>query len=363
MISTAEPHTENRRRPSAETTELRPVNPLADPEWDRLAGRHTEAGIFHTGAWARVLHSTYGHQPFYLACYQNGNMAALVPLMEVRSCLTGRRAVSVPFADFCGPLLFEGCERGRLMNSLTTLAAERRWRHVEFRGGERLQPQATPSVSFYAHTLDLTKGPERLFDGLESSVRRAVRKSENNKLVAEIRSDEEAVLTFYRLHCRTRRRHGLPPQPLEFFRSIHREIIGPGMGAVVLVSLEQTPVSAFIFLYWGRQAVYKFGACDERLQELRGNNLAMWTGLRYLTDRGCASLDLGRTSAGNAGLRHFKLGWGAAEIPLNYFRYNVRAAAWTRSRDNASGRHNAIFSRLPLSLNRLIGAALYPHLD
>ena len=32
-------------------------------------------------------------------------------------------------------------------------------------------------------------------------------------------------------------------------------------------------------------------------------------------------------------------------------------------RDHASGFHNTLFARLPLALNRLMGAMLYPHLD
>ena len=80
------------------------INPLAGSRWDDLASIHPDQTIFHHSAWARVLVETYGHQPFYLNVSVDGADAALVPLMEVRSCITGCRGVSLPFSDFAGPL-------------------------------------------------------------------------------------------------------------------------------------------------------------------------------------------------------------------------------------------------------------------
>ena len=83
----------------------------------------------------------------------------------------------------------------------------------------------------------------------------------------------------------------------------------------------------------------------------------------YLAENEIATLHLGRTSPLNEGLRRFKLGWGATEEPIEYFRFDMRSNDWTASRDRTSGIHNAIFSKTPLILNRLVGAAIYPHLD
>ena len=121
------------------------------------------------------------------------------------------------------------------------------------------------------------------------------------------------MLEFYRLHVRTRRRHGLPPQPASFVLKIHDEIIKPGLGFVVLASKGSRPVAAAVFLNKGKKAVYKFGASDERHQDLRGNNLVMWEAIQFLAQGGFDTLHLGRTSFGNEGLRRFKLAWGTVE--------------------------------------------------
>jgi hypothetical protein len=123
------------------------------------------------------------------------------------------------------------------------------------------------------------------------------------------------------------------------------------------------PVAAAVFLQFGKKAVYKFGASDFRVQALRGNNLVMWEAIRVLAENGVESLHFGRTSLDNEGLRRFKLSWGTQEEKLEYLKLDTATGIWVSGRDATSGFHTAVFSRLPLALNRLAGAVIYPHLD
>lgn len=339
------------------------VDPTAEPAWDRWVAGHPLAGPFHGSAWARVLVRTYGHQPLYVLLHRAGRPAALLPVMEVDSPLTGRRGVCLPFADLCAPLVFGRPDPRMMLDVLVRLGHERGWSHLEVRGAAGLPSEAPPSVSFFAHELDLSPGPERVWSGFDSSVRRAVRKAEREQVSVEVRTDGEAVSAFCQLHARSRRRHGLPPQPRRFFDAIREEMFDSGLGSVVLASREGAPVAAAVFLQAGPRAVYKFGASDERDQASRANNLAMWKGLQWLMSRGVTSLHFGRTSCSQEGLRRYKRGWGASESTLHYHKLALPSTTWVRDRDRAAGLHTRVFSHLPLSLNRLLGAALYPHLD
>jgi hypothetical protein len=349
---------------SARSVEVRIVDPCGDPNWDRLVLSHSAVNIFHRTAWAKVLCKTYGHRPIYLHLYRGGQLIALVPMMEVTSPFTGRRGVSLPFSDFCEPLLFAECRPDSLMEALLELGRERRWRYFELRGGKEMLPEcAVAAEKYFSHKLDLTVGLNELFARFQSPVRRAIRKAENAGLTAEVSRAWEAVMDFYKLHARTRRRHGLPPQPLSFFRNIHEEIVRTDLGFVVLAKMGPKPVAAAVFLHSGEAALYKFGASDERLQELRGNNLVMWAGIQQLLKKGLKTLYFGRTSTGDEGLRRFKLCWGSEEGPIEYFRFALRRQAWEVDRQNGFGLHNQLFGRLPLVVNRLAGALLYSHLD
>jgi CelD/BcsL family acetyltransferase involved in cellulose biosynthesis len=352
-------------RSSLQTIDVATVDPLYDPtNWDRLVYSHPDFNFFHTAAWTKVLCKTYGHIPLFLHVTHAGKSLALLPFMEINSPFTGRRGVSLPFSDFCEPLVFGRWGQEALIEVLLQLGRSRKWRYFELRGGRKTLPaSAAASIKYYGHKLDLTVGVEGLFARFESSARRAIRKAEKSGLAVEAANTYEAMQDFYQLHVRTRRRHGLPPQPWSFFLNIHEEVIRAGLGFITLVKSGARLVAAAVFFYSGGTALYKFGASDERIQELRGNNLVMWEGIKRLAGIGLKTLHFGRTSLSKDGLRRFKLSWGTEEEMIEYFRFAIGPDVWVNSRDNAHAFHNRLFCRLPLPINRLAGALIYPHLD
>ena len=193
------------------------VDPLTDPSWDESIAEHPEATVFHRSSWARVLHESYGHTPCYLRVLDQGKRVALVPLMEVKSLITGCRGVSLPFSDFSPVLLFENCRPSAVLQQLKRIAKERSWKYIELRGNSMVEASATPSVSFHGHTLSLIPDENVLYSGFASSVKRALRKANRSDLKIEITQSREAVEKYYQLHVANRRRQGLPPQPKAFF--------------------------------------------------------------------------------------------------------------------------------------------------
>jgi CelD/BcsL family acetyltransferase involved in cellulose biosynthesis len=351
-------------RPRPHVTEMRIVDPLCDPNWDHLVLSHPNHNFFHRAAWAKVLWKTYGHKPIYIRFCRERELVALVPLMEVASPFTGRRGVSLPFSDFCRPLVFTQWRQESLMLRLLELGRKRKWRYFELRGGrENFPASAAASEKYYGHKLDLSTGIENLFARFKEPVRRAVRKAEKSGLSVEATNTREAMLDFYRLHVRNRRRHGVPPQPLSFFLNIHDEIMRADLGFVIVGKLGTRPVAAAIFFHSGEGALFKFGASDERTQEFRGNNLVMWEAIKRLVGKGLKTLHFGRTSVSNDGLRRFKLSWGTEEEVIEYFRFALGRDMWVNSYRNASEFHNQLFRKLPLAVNRLAGTLIYPHLD
>ena len=337
------------------------INPLQRADWDRQLAGHREATFFHTTAWARVLAETYGFTPMYLVAAGGDGFSGVLPLMEVDSWLTGRRGVGLPFTDECEPLGGDNETFQNLFQGALKLGRERRWKYVECRGGERFFPGAPPSLVHYTHCLNLSADEKSIFAGLYGPVRRAVRKAEKEGVTVEVSRDLAAVKFFYALLVKTRKRHGLPPQPFSFFENIYRHILRQNMGVVVLAHKAHTPLSAAVFLKRGDQAIYKYGASDERFQQWRGNNLVMWEAIKWCGRQGLRRLHLGRTSLGNAGLRKFKLGWGAEEGRIAYFKFDVRRGRFVVERDETEGWHNRAFRSAPALVSRLAGRLLYRH--
>ena len=359
------PGVQTERSASTLASEDRPVivNPLKRPDWDALVAAHSRSTVFHGSGWARVLVETYGHVPLYVCRFDEGRLAEALPLMEVSSWLTGRRGVSLPFADSCGPICEQNADGRDLYRKAVECGRERKWKYLECRNFDSAWDEAKPSLEFYGHVIDLGVGAERLFKGLDSSTRRGVRKAEAAGLKVEFSSDAESIRTYYDLHCQTRRRHGLPPQPFKFFENIQRYMLGPGKGFVAISKFEGQPASAAVFFYHGKDALYKFGASNFSMQQHRPNNLMMWESMRRCAEEGLSSLNLGRSSLSNDGLRRFKLSLGAAEEKLQYVKYDFLSKQFVADVDRVEGWFNRVFGRLPLPMLRLAGASLYPHLS
>lgn len=339
------------------------LDPLKYPEWDSLLANHPEGCFFHGTAWARVLQNTYGHRPFYFCRISEQHLLSALPVMEVASPLTGRRGVALPFSDFCPALN----ESQTLDEDLVAKAMEQgrknQWRYLEFRGARPVWPDCVPSMQFHSHIIDLEPGRDQLFHRFNDSVRRGIRKAEKAGLQIEFGDTLEAMEKFYALHCLTRRRHGLPPQPFHFFQNIATHILQKGQGFIATALSGNRPVAASVFFHNGPKAIYKFGASDFAFQEMRPNNFVMWHAIRHCLDLGMAELHLGRTSLNNGGLRRFKLGLGSREETLFYFKYDFVKQTFVGGIDRAKSWANYFFGLLPLPLLRLSGRLLYPHLS
>jgi hypothetical protein len=337
------------------------VNPSQHPDWDAQVKSHPNFSLFHSAAWAKVLESTYGYRPVYFTTSAGNNLQSLLPVMEVDSWLTGRRGIALPFTDDCEPFCPDGAVFKELFQGAVEFGKSRGWKYLESRGGRKFFDGTAASLSFYGHSLDLIPSEEKLFARLESSVRRAIRKAEKDGVTVEISQALGAMKVFYSLQCKTRKKHGLPPQPFSFFLNIHKHILSQNLGMVALASWRKTPIAASVYFQLGDRAIYKYGASDEAFQHLRGTNLVMWEAIKWHLRNGAKKLHLGRTSMANEGLRRFKLGWGAAEQKIEYVKYDLRNNRFVVDADESSGWHNQLFSVMPGFLSRMAGAALYRH--
>lgn len=336
------------------------VNPLDDSQWDAKLAGCVGASFFHGKEWAQILHATYGFTPCYFTHETEGGFRSLLPLMEVDSWLTGRRGISLPFTDECEPLGPTAHAVRELVREANEFGQKRSWRHWEVRGGAAIL-HATSAVSFFGHQIDLDDEPANILARCGNAARRGVKKAEGSNLTISFATSMEATRAFHALLCKTRRRHGLPPQPLSFFENIQHYVLRPRHGCIVLASAGARPVAGAFFFHFGKQALYKFGASDEAFQHLRPNNLVMWRALEWHARMGFSTIDLGRTSLENEGLRRFKLGWGARERKIDYAHFDCRKGAYIEVRDLSCGWYNRLFKHIPPSLARAAGMLAYRH--
>ena len=337
------------------------LDPTRITDWDAKIAALPGSYFFATQAWAKVLQTSYGYTPLYFAMMDSGAMRALLPMMEVSSFLTGKRGVSLPFTDYCKPLVPHEQVFFALFDMVKQEARTRGWKYIDLRLTNGILKKEIPSLFFHGHVLDLNVGQEQLFGQFTDMNRRNIRKAEKQAVVVGLENTLESLQEFYRLNCLTRQKHGLPPQPWHFFENVHREVIAKGMGITALARHEGNAVAGNVYFHYGDKALFKFGASDMRYQHLRAGNLVMWEAIKFYAGKGFKSICFGRTEPENKGLRRFKEGWGTKETDITYYRFDLASGAFVTENDSVSHSRREMLSRLPLPALRVIGNLFYRH--
>ncbi|MBW1848345.1 MAG: hypothetical protein JRJ27_14690, partial [Deltaproteobacteria bacterium] len=142
---------------------LQIVDPTRYPGWDDLILSSGKYSFFHSSAWAKVLSESYGYKPFFFTLFHHDRLLSLIPVMEVRSILTGRRGVSLPFSDDCELIIDEKKHFETILNDIIRYGRKREWKTVELRGGNEFLDGISPATWFYRHTLDLGRDIDPIF--------------------------------------------------------------------------------------------------------------------------------------------------------------------------------------------------------
>jgi hypothetical protein len=282
---------------------------------------------------------------------------------RIRSWVSGSRLVSLPFSDHCEPLA-NPQEMAELMDFLNASRRRKRWKYIELRplssDGAARAGDLSKSESFSLQVLDLQPTLDTLFRNFHKScAQRKIQRAERENLTYEEGRSDALLRKFYDLLLLTRRRHGLPPQPLVWFRNAVA-CLGDRI-LIRVASKHGQPVASIITIRHKDVLVYKYGCSDSRFNNLGGNSLLFWKAIQDAKQNGILKYDLGRSESNNSGLVTFKENWGAVSVPLDYYRLPARQpfhldSAW-RIRF-AKG----VFSMMPDALLTATGRLLYRHI-
>lgn len=343
-------------------TTIHRFDPLRDPRWEEFLKKHPHASVFHARAWIAALHQTYAYRSEVLTTSPpDSNLQNGILLCAVNSWLTGSRLVSVPFADHCEPLTSsDGLEP--FVPALKRICRDQRLKYVEFRSQSPLRlrshEEIGPSESYVFHKLDLRPCLDSLFRSFHKScVQRKIHRAEREKLEYVEGSSDEIVGKFYDLMTLTRKRHGLPPQPLAWFWNL-RECFGSNLKIRLALRSEQ-PLASILTLRFKNCLVYKYGCSDARYHHLGTMPWLFWQAIKDAKGSGLDELDLGRSSTDDEGLITFKEHLGAQASTLQYYRY-------PSSRKKASPimavRMSKVLSHFPVRLLKVTGNIMYRHI-
>lgn len=341
------------------------IGPLQDPRWAEFVDRHPHSSAFHTARWLKAVQRTYGYEPIALLTSPPG---AVLENAIVFSCVsvwpTGFRMVSLPYSDHCQPLVEDETALNSLLLSLKHDQEGCKYIEIRPRSWPSKVPQSDlplyPGHSYAFHILNLKSDLDALFRGFHGScIQRKIRRAEREKLTYEEGRSAYLLDQFYKLLVGTRRRHGLPPQPLRWFQNLI-ECLGDTL-SIRLASKNGLPIASILTLTHKQTITYKYGCSDERFHNLGGMPFLFWETIQRAKQVGFTKLDLGRSDLDNPGLIQFKDHLGAERSTLTYYRYPApRPASALRTRVTKAAR--TALSHTPDWGLRAIGNLVYKHL-
>jgi hypothetical protein len=344
------------------------IYPLTDARWDELVARHPRAGIFHTSNWLSSLKQTYGYEPVaFTTCRPSEQLTNSLVFCKVRSWITGRRLVSLPFSDHCNLLVNSAADEAELLAHVCERVTLDGYAHAEIRPTVPEEPERLmaaslqPDETFCLHRMSLDLPLDTLFRNLHKNcIQRKIQRAEREGLAYQSGHSEDFLRVFYELLLRTRRRHSLPPQPLQWFRNL-LESMGENL-TIRMVSKEQSPVAAILTLSHKTTVTFKYGCSDERFHNLGGTPFLLWKTIEEGKHQGMRELDLGRSELNHPGLIQFKDRLGAVKTMLPYWRYPVVATADAVRPAWRTQIAKGIFSWIPEPVFVASGKFLYRHI-
>jgi hypothetical protein len=332
----------------------------SDERWVAFTASKPQANIFHHPAWTKLLADCYGYRPFVVAVRDsNDNICAGLPMMELGGLLTGRRWISLPFTDHCAPLHHSVGSQSYLLTSLVHLSQDHSTPKIELRCEFPPHPAIRLCSHQVLHTLPLCPDSDSVAARFHSTHRRNIRVAQKRGVRIEWGEQRTHMEAFYRLHLQTRRRQGIPIQPWRFFDILESDLIEKGLGFVLLAHKDDECLAAAVFLHWQHTLTYKYGASAADGLNLRPNNLLFWTAIRWGCEHGYTLFDMGRTDLANTGLRAFKSGWGADEMPLAYSTLSTEPSR--PMADKLMPIMHTVIRSSPLWVCRAMGKLLYKH--
>ena len=322
--------------------------------WDTYI-RRRPASAYHGFAWKGILERAFGHRAIYLAAMRGDAIVGVLPLVEFRSRLFGRFAVSLPFLNYGGVIADDDEAARSLAGHAVSLAREHGWRHVELRHSTQRFPAWPCRRHKVAMSRRLPADAASLMPSIDRKARNLVRKAEKAGCVVEV-GGGELVTEFYRVFARNMRDLGTPVYSSRLFEEV---IAGCGDQARVFVVRHRgQPIAASLVVGW-RDEVEVPWASSLRTHSDKAPNMLLYSAmLHHAVENGRRVFHFGRSTPGE-GTFQFKRQWGAEPTPLVWEYLALEGAPPDQGPTNPKFRAAIeVWRRLPVPIATLLG----PHI-
>ncbi|KAA3620018.1 MAG: GNAT family N-acetyltransferase [Calditrichaeota bacterium] len=293
---------------------------MQSKHWLQLI-EENQSDVFHSPKWLEVLAKTYDFtvRAKILIDAENQPVAG-IPFIKIDDMFSPR-IVSVPFSDYCDPIVQN---REQWVKLTTSLISEKQ--PLTVRCLHNSIPLADDRFERINranwHGRDITDDLDSIFSKIHGSSRRAIRKAEKAGITVRTAEHETDLRAFFELHLKIRKdKYRLLAQSYKFLQNIWKNFIEPGEGALMLAESDGQIIGGVFYLKWKNNLYYKFNASAPEAQNIRPNDLLMWEGIKYAKKNSATFLDLGLSDWGQEGLIRYKQKYATEEKVISFLRH------------------------------------------
>lgn len=329
---------------------------MSPKEWNELITMNNSK-FYQLYEWGELLNKVHGHRLFYLE-----EEKGVFPLALVKSNIFGNRLISLPFADYGGPIAYEKEIADKLISRAKELAGEMDVDYIEIRSPDDryfsiLEKNGfTRRDDYFTYITCLDRPLVDLWKSIGNKNRNMIRKAEKNNVKIIHSQDKNDIKTFYKLYLRTMKRLGSPPQPYRYFETLWG-LFYPGNSHLILANYYGNIIASNLYLLHKDTIYHAYNCSSGEFRGLGSNNLMQWSIMKWGIENGYKYLDFGRTRE-KAGNVLFKSRWGAEAVTMPYYYKFIKKELEERDEIKYKWISNIWSKYLPMSVADYMGPAI-----
>ena len=349
--------------------EIKFLEKIDKEQWDAYVKNHPFGWISHQTHWKETVEKSFKHiKGYFLILIENGSIKAGLPIYFVKSLLTGKRLVSIPFATLCDPLVNSQKEAEILFSESIGIMKRLKAFQIEIRSfhANYLNDGNFSKIEYYKHHyINLEKRIEEIKKSFHRScVRQRINRAEKSGIKIRVGQTEEDIKTFYHLYKITRKRLFLPTIPFIFLKNLWLTFSANQNIEILLAEKDGKAISGLLlFKFKDRVSAEAIGS-DDNYNHLSPNHLLFWEAIHSAWAQGFKIFDFGRTSPENHTLMEFKNRWGThiVDLPIYFYPGNKFSKSLIKERTNAYKLTQKLCQITPLQAYEFLGKIIYSHL-
>ena len=289
--------------------------------WDNFVRQSTDGTFYHLAGWRRLIENELKHVTYYLYCESGGEIAAVLPLVRVKSWLFGDALVSVPFLVYGGPIATNDQALSEVVEAAKELAKELAVDYLELRNQVPLVGDWQTKNNYVTFRKVIDPDPEANLMAIPRKQRAMIRKGRKAGLKSEV--DEDAG-RLYAAMLACKRNLGTPFFGASWLQAIKDEF--RDQVEIMTVTQNGATVCSVMSFRYGDEILPYYGGGSDLARDLKGNDFMYWAVMEKACQEGVRIFDYGRSSVGSGAYR-FKKHWGFEPNPLAYQYFLVNAKA------------------------------------